>query len=104
MLLKQAQESVRGVTRAMNNNDVTESHKPFHAIGDSVSSSINVQDEIHNPKPFEVETLPSVVTNCLAPCQICVGKYVDITHRFVLKCCCQCHNGNTDKNGEEELP
>jgi hypothetical protein len=38
-----------------------------------------------------VKTLPAVVTICLAPCNLCSGEYVDITHSFRLRCLCPCH-------------
>jgi hypothetical protein len=48
-----------------------------------------------NAKP--VQTLPSVVTVCLAPCDICTQEYIDVTHSFRMRCCCRCHNNKVDR-------
>ena len=37
-----------------------------------------------------IEPLPSVVTMCLASCDLCTGEYVDTTHSFRLRCLCKC--------------
>lgn len=48
-----------------------------------------------NAKP--VQTLPSVVTVCLAPCDICTQEYIDVTHSFRMRCCCRCHDNEVDR-------
>ena len=42
-------------------------------------------------KAKAVKTLLAVVTVCPAPCNLCIGEYVDATHSFRLRCLCPCH-------------
>jgi hypothetical protein len=46
--------------------------------------------DIGNENHKAVETLPSVVTICLASCDLCTDEYIDTTHSFRLKCLCTC--------------
>jgi hypothetical protein len=47
-----------------------------------------------------VKTLPSVVTRCLAPCNVCTGEYIDVTYSFRMRCCCHCHS---NINGADKI-
>lgn len=48
-----------------------------------------------------VQTLPSVVTVCLAPCDICTQEYIDITHSFRMRCCCRCHKVDREEVSQQ---
>jgi hypothetical protein len=71
----------------MSNNE-PESDKPFLIDPPSQQKT--------SSKPSVVTTLPSVVTMCLAPCDMCTGEYIDITYSFRMRCCCTCHSTRED--------
>jgi hypothetical protein len=54
-------------------------------------------NSVQNGNHIVVETLPSVVTVCLAPCNICTGEYIDITSSYRMRCCCRCHDNKFGK-------
>ena len=84
----------------MSNNEA-ESDKAFPRHGENYhATDRTVKKEIQNLRPLAVTTLPSMVTICLAPCSLCTGDYVDVTHSFRLRCCCPCHNNGADKADE----
>jgi hypothetical protein len=83
----------------MSSNKDVKRDKLFHVLDDS-SSNATIEGELKNVKQSKTETLPNMVTICLAPCSLCVGEYVDITNRFILRCCCPCHHNRVDRNDE----
>jgi hypothetical protein len=65
--------------------------------GDSIHTNIIVDkdkdfqnSDIRKKNAKPIQTLPSVVTVCLASCDLCTGEYVNTTHSFRLRCLCKC--------------
>ena len=50
----------------------------------------------HNPSDKDstgLRYLTSVVTECLDLHETCTGSYIDSSERYIVRCCCSCHNG-----------
>jgi hypothetical protein len=65
------------------NNSTSDQNKYFYKENQEIQKS-------------SLKTLPTMITICLAPCDLCTGEYVDSMHSFRLRCLCPC--GHREKS------
>jgi hypothetical protein len=83
------------VILAMHNNVVPDKFKRFERNKEN--------QETEQEKQCKIMTLPSFVSQCLAPHEKCTGQYRDTFNLFRLNCNCTCHHKRsipTDTKGK----